>query len=560
MNKPLWSICLISRNEAKTLPRALESLKDFKARGGEIVVVDTGSADNTAQIARDAGCIVEEVGDRFRKTISAELAEKINKQFVVEGEENVINAEDTIFDFGSARNYAASLATNDMISTMDCDEVFTVLDIDKINDLILKGYMQFEYDFVFSHDNWGNRVMAFVQSKMYNRNKFHWNGIIHEVLSGEGNRCFLGEDTLLLEHWQNFETNRSGYLKGLALDCYEHPASDRNSHYFARECMYTGRNKTAIKEFERHIAMNGWKAERAQSMVFIGECRLRLGDVAGAIKAWQEAFTMDGDRREPLMRLAMYYYAEHDMKKAAAYAAAALEIPEGNFYSDNKSHYRELPHEILYWAEWHLGNREGSKNHLLKALEYAPYNPKYLEDAKFNFEYPGNTIDGFMSFVQLQWLYEHAKEMDSVIEIGSWKGRSTHTLLTGCKGKVIAVDHFKGSDDTRDFTYTLGKQQDIYAQFIENTKEFPNLEVKRMSSEEAVKECGEADMIFIDGEHTYEGVKKDIALWKGKAKKLLCGHDYDPMWPGVIKAVDESFGKPDGVKNFIWWIDLTKRV
>ena len=37
-----------------------------------------------------------------------------------------------LFDFAAARNYAADLASNDFISMPDCDEVFTKLDIDRV--------------------------------------------------------------------------------------------------------------------------------------------------------------------------------------------------------------------------------------------------------------------------------------------------------------------------------------------------------------------------------------------------------------------------------------------
>jgi len=361
----------------------LESLTEFKNRGGNTVVVDTGSHDKTAQVARDWGCIVEEVGDRFRLTISEEQAKAINEKFIVNGEEPVVKGGDSLFDFSSARNYAASLSPTDMIAMPDCDEMFTKLDIDKINEAIEKGAEQFEYQFVFSHDQFGNPMIAFLHSKFYNRTKLEWTGIIHEVLRGAANRVYLPEDTIKLEHYQNQETNRTGYLKGLALDCFLHPDSDRNSHYFAREMMYTKRYHSAIKEFERHVEMKKWLAERAQSVVYIGECYDRLGQENMAVSAWQEAYNMDSSRREPLIRLMQFYFYRGDAPRVVAYGEAALTIPKGNFYSDNAAHYREWPHDMLYWAYWKLGNKEKSKEHWQKCLEYQPESPKYKADAQF---------------------------------------------------------------------------------------------------------------------------------------------------------------------------------
>lgn len=51
------------------------------------------------------------------------------------------------------------------------------------------------------------------------------------------------------------------------------------------------------------------------------------------------------------------------------------------------------------------------------------------------------------------------------------------------------------------------------------------------------------DLVYIDGDHTYEGVMKDLAAWYPKVKKggIICGDDIG--WPGVKKAVDEFFIK-----------------
>lgn len=49
------------------------------------------------------------------------------------------------------------------------------------------------------------------------------------------------------------------------------------------------------------------------------------------------------------------------------------------------------------------------------------------------------------------------------------------------------------------------------------------------------------DFIYIDANHQYEYVKKDIEAWYPKIKEggYLTGHDYGGYWKGVKRAVDE---------------------
>lgn len=382
MDKPKFSVALIAKNEALTLPRMVESLKEFQERGGDIWVLDTGSTDDTIKVAESLGCYVEAVGDRFKISIDEELADKINSKFVVDGDEPVVKAGESLFDFAAARNYIALFPDNDMIATPDCDEIYTKFDIDKLNEVIANGSEQLEYEFVFSHDSNGNPVVKFRHCKFYNRNKLKWVGIIHEVLNGDANRIYLGEDIIKLEHYQNEKTNRSGYLKGLAVDCYNNPSNDRNSHYFAREMMYGGRNKSAIKEFLNHISMGKWGTEAAQSMLYIGDCYKALDDFDEMLKWYLKSIEKEA-RREPFMRLAEYYFNKNMLQQVVAYAEAALSITQLPFYSNHQPYYENIPHELLYITYWQLGNKEKSKEHYLKALAWKPNNPKYLHDAKF---------------------------------------------------------------------------------------------------------------------------------------------------------------------------------
>jgi precorrin-6B methylase 2 len=158
-----------------------------------------------------------------------------------------------------------------------------------------------------------------------------------------------------------------------------------------------------------------------------------------------------------------------------------------------------------------------------------------------------NQIEGWMSDVELNWLYKRALEMDSIVEIGSWKGKSTSALLSACKGTVTAIDHFKGSDGEE--AHKEARVKDIFLGFMDNVGKFKNLRVLRMSSDDAVDKVEKVDMIFIDGAHTYEQVKKDIKNYLPKARKLICGHDYVTS---VKQAVDEVLGEVKTVGT-IWY-------
>lgn len=141
----------------------------------------------------------------------------------------------------------------------------------------------------------------------------------------------------------------------------------------------------------------------------------------------------------------------------------------------------------------------------------------------------------------------------TMVEIGSFAGEST-IIFAKKFNKVIAVDPFifykeKGGDPVLD---KLGQTfwDDVYSEFLERTKPFENIQHLKMYSDEACKEIKEqVDFVYIDGLHTYEQCKKDIENFLPLVKKggYIGGHDYSSAWPGVKKAVNEIFGKPDHV-------------
>lgn len=166
-------------------------------------------------------------------------------------------------------------------------------------------------------------------------------------------------------------------------------------------------------------------------------------------------------------------------------------------------------------------------------------------------DYPGNQIDGWMDPAELEWLYRTARDMGSVVEVGCWKGRSAHALLSACPGPVYAVDHWQGSRDARAGAHREAVERNIFADFLANVGGFENLIVKRGASPGMAAECPDADMIFIDGGHAYDEVLADVKAWRPKARKVFCGHDWQSE--EIQRALRETLGEPHGVVHTIWF-------
>jgi predicted O-methyltransferase YrrM len=138
-----------------------------------------------------------------------------------------------------------------------------------------------------------------------------------------------------------------------------------------------------------------------------------------------------------------------------------------------------------------------------------------------------------------------------IIEIGSWLGRSTLHLAHACKasgrGRVHALDTFQGNAGFEKLYHrNLGRNATIFEAFQENI-------ARSGLSEWVVPHVGKAEetrsefrdpvrMVFIDGCHEYEPVKRDVRLWKDLLLPggLLVLHDFRAEAKGSVAAVSEE--------------------
>lgn len=151
------SVCIITKNEAHYLKGCLESLSKYPF---EIVVVDTGSDDNSIEVAKG-------------------YTEKVF-EYSWQG------------DFSAARNYSVSCATNDMIMIVDTDEFVQPFDYDgivKIIELNSDKIGRIKLNNQYTRNGEKHSTMEKL-SRVFDRRLYTYEGIVHEQLVAKNGAVF----------------------------------------------------------------------------------------------------------------------------------------------------------------------------------------------------------------------------------------------------------------------------------------------------------------------------------------------------------------------------------
>jgi len=165
-------------------------------------------------------------------------------------------------------------------------------------------------------------------------------------------------------------------------------------------------------------------------------------------------------------------------------------------------------------------------------------------------------MDGWLAEGEGQLLYNLAKKCDrgAIVEVGSWKGKSTIWLASGSKkGKkaiVYAIDPHIGSPEHHKM---FGKVW-TFEEFKKNIKKagVDDIIVPMVKkSEEAAKNFDKpVGLAFIDGAHEYDMVALDYSLWFPKMVDggVMAFHD-TILSPGPAKLVEEKLCRSSRFKN-----------
>lgn len=173
-------------------------------------------------------------------------------------------------------------------------------------------------------------------------------------------------------------------------------------------------------------------------------------------------------------------------------------------------------------------------------------------------------IEGWFDFQEVyKKAVERTPDGGSIIEIGSWLGRSLSFLLveaanSGKNLEILAVDNFQGSVNESYHQDTL-KLRNIELE-LRNNADRANYPYKliRANSVAAAQSFAHnsADFVFIDASHDYGSVYHDIRVWLPIVKwgGMLAGHDYKGGFPSVALAVKTLLSQSEIIENGSSWL------
>lgn len=189
-----------------------------------------------------------------------------------------------------------------------------------------------------------------------------------------------------------------------------------------------------------------------------------------------------------------------------------------------------------------------------------------VEEAKELHSHREVKVKGWFSEKQKKWYRQTISNIQNgtIVEVGVYGGVSVLSVIDICiknNNTIYAIDPWEKLETLTD--------QKVDEKTIKNAQERAkslrlNLEkiIDKYQYHNHLKlicdfspqasnnfEDSSLDLVFIDGNHTYDAVVKDINGWWKKVKpgKMLSGHDYDVKKFGVKKAVDE-FVKENNLK------------
>ena len=349
-------ICVyaIAKNEEKFIERFCESAKEADL----IVILDTGSSDNTVKIAKKRGATVYE---------------------------NPIHP----WRFDTARNAALQFipVSFDVCFCADVDEILQPGWRQEIERLWIKNKTNKMYYLFESQPGhvWYN-------CKIHSRQGYVWKHICHEMLFADPRMKInsVTTDKLLLIHKPDNSKSRASYLGLLEADMLDNQNNGRSLFYYGRELYYYKKYTEAIEQFNHYLKIDeSFSLERNFILRTKAESLMKLKQMEEALKICRLACQEYPSIREPWVLLGDICYSLEKWRECFFAATSALDINIRNHhYTSSPAAWGWKPYDLAALSSYHLKIKVLAIEYGLKALELNPEDKRLKDNLKYYQEMP----------------------------------------------------------------------------------------------------------------------------------------------------------------------------
>lgn len=240
----------------------------------EIVIVDTGSNDNTINVA-------------------------------MEYTNNVYYGEKYLWrdDFAYSRNQSLDLCTGDWILIIDADEVLEEGGIEKLRGIVNrtdKTGLYFKTVSASNHSQTHQSIRAFKQGSA------RWMGKAHNYLAGPTTEH--ADISIYYGYSNAHQLDPDRTLRILKKACEENPKLARERYYLAREYWYRNDYDTAFHHWSEYVKVSKFLAEKADAYLMMARCSWLNQRGDDARKYCLEAIKLNPDFKEALIFMSEIHY------------------------------------------------------------------------------------------------------------------------------------------------------------------------------------------------------------------------------------------------------------
>lgn len=260
------SVSMIVKNEEAHIAKSLHSVSG----ADEIIVCDTGSTDNTVEIAKNYGA-------------------KVFTDYTWND------------NFAEARNHSLSKCTGDWVLIVDADEWLEPGGISKIRELLLNSINP--HSTVYFQTIAEGGIQSHSSIRLFKRNAgIRWKGAAHNYLTES--KGYISDIKLYYGYSPTHKADPDRTLRILQKAVDSNPNLPRETYYLAREYYYRQKWGEAIRYYNDYLKIATWGPEIADAWLMLARCHHASGTSQEARDCTMRAIITNANFKEAILFMA----------------------------------------------------------------------------------------------------------------------------------------------------------------------------------------------------------------------------------------------------------------